>query len=112
VADIEPLKASFLKQAEDLEAFGKLVKAKNITLDPTSYAEVLKQTAFTAKISYAYVKKLEDLQLVNTQKDCKIKELEEVIKLNKKEIETLNEIKKHFVKISSILTQSDLEGKS
>ena len=43
--EIEPLKASFLKQAEELEAFGKLVKSKNISLDPTSYAEVLKYTA-------------------------------------------------------------------
>jgi hypothetical protein len=103
MAEIEPLKASFLKQADELEAFGKLVKAKNISLDPTSYAEVLKQTAFTARISYAYIKKLEDLQLANTQKDCKIKELEEAIRFKDTEIKTLNEVKKHFEKIASIL---------
>jgi len=104
--DIEAkeIKEHTMNQANELENYAKLVRAKKFTLDSTTYSEILEQTAITARITYAFTERLEELQKKNAEKDQVIKNLEKRIEQMTKEIETLNQVKLYFQKIASILT--------
>lgn len=103
ITDLDVSAAKFIDDAEWLESFSKFVKVRGLTLDADAYAQVLHQTALTARLSYASTIKIQELEKQIIGKDHRIDELNQRILVMTEEINTLQNVKKQFLKIAETL---------